>query len=405
MHTLSSFVFLSFTIFHEDGRQAPPSALDGAKERGQKFVVFGTVVAPLTTDARAKLISLDVRLKGRIPPCLPKSLEGGAPEALPWITALSLPAPTAKGGTNSKGGRGSSKKSRPRTKANGKKPPPGPEPLPGGKRSASTVDPSGGSGTASGGNDGEGGRHGDMRSSVTPSNKRPRKGNGKCSQEESPDIIGKPNEKTTDRQIGYPLPPHQLLGAGISAEGRGQNGSSLPPAQRGGVSPGTPKTKAASGPSSTSAHSKDGITDGNAVPPQGGNRKRKAGESVGSASAIANKRVKPPPSFSLATFVGGLDGSETRGVPGAEFVGASFRRGRKDGLLLYYVDKAPRDYPFEYESKAAGAASLDWSYMRKHLKVDAFCMETFRWYGAKVAEVSVERQQVKVRLAHVEMLT
>jgi len=34
--------------------------------------------------------------------------------------------------------------------------------------------------------------------------------------------------------------------------------------------------------------------------------------------------------------------------------------------------------------------------MRKHLKVDAFCMETFRWYGAKVAEVSEERRQVKV---------
>ena len=59
--------------------------------------------------------------------------------------------------------------------------------------------------------------------------------------------------------------------------------------------------------------------------------------------------------------------------------------------------RQPRDYPFEYESKAAGAASLDWSLMRKHLKVDAFCMETFRWYGAKVADVSQERRQVKVR--------
>lgn len=110
----------------------------------------------------------------------------------------------------------------------------------------------------------------------------------------------------------------------------------------------------------------------------------------------ASKKPKPPPSFSMATFSGGLDGSEARGVPSAEYVGSSFRRGRKDGLLLYYVERAPRDYPFEYESKAAGAASLDWSLMRKHLKVDAFCMETFRWYGAKVAEVSEERKQVKV---------
>ncbi|CAN0543406.1 unnamed protein product, partial [Ectocarpus sp. 12 AP-2014] len=98
----------------------------------------------------------------------------------------------------------------------------------------------------------------------------------------------------------------------------------------------------------------------------------------------------------MATFSGGLDGSEGRGIPSAEFVGSSFRKGRKDGLLLYYVEKAPRDYPFEVESKAAGAASLDWSVMRKNLKVDAFCMETFRWYGAKVAEVSEERKQVKV---------
>lgn len=110
----------------------------------------------------------------------------------------------------------------------------------------------------------------------------------------------------------------------------------------------------------------------------------------------ASKKAKPPSSFSMAIFAGALDGSEARGIPKAEFVGSCFRKGRKDGLLLYYVEKAPRDYPFEFESKAAGAASLDWSVMRKHLKVDAFCMETFRWYGAKVAEVSEERKQVKV---------
>ncbi|CAM9362910.1 unnamed protein product, partial [Ectocarpus sp. 4 AP-2014] len=120
------------------------------------------------------------------------------------------------------------------------------------------------------------------------------------------------------------------------------------------------------------------------------------GDAGRDAAGPALKKPKPPPSFSMATFSGGLDGSEGRGIPSAEFVGSCFRKGRKDGLLLYYVEKAPRDYPFEVESKAAGAASLDWSVMRKHLKVDAFCMETFRWYGAKVAEVSEERKQVKV---------
>lgn len=135
-----------------------------------------------------------------------------------------------------------------------------------------------------------------------------------------------------------------------------------------------------------------------------GGKKRKASDGVGGSAGgaeadegeSASKKAKPPSNFSMAIFAGGLDGSEARGIPNAEFVGSCFRKGRKDGLLLYYVEKAPRDYPFEFESKAAGAASLDWSVMRKHLKVDAFCMETFRWYGAKVAEVSEERKQVKV---------
>ncbi|CAM9696123.1 unnamed protein product, partial [Choristocarpus tenellus] len=99
-----------------------------------------------------------------------------------------------------------------------------------------------------------------------------------------------------------------------------------------------------------------------------------------------------------AAFVGGLDGSESRGVPGGEFVGSCFRRQREAGLLLYYVDKAPKDFPFEFESKTAGAAGLNWDEMGKDIKVDAFCMETFRWYGAKVSDVSLDRHQVKVRV-------
>ena len=128
----------------------------------------------------------------------------------------------------------------------------------------------------------------------------------------------------------------------------------------------------------------------------GAHKKRKANSAGKSGSTPPLKKTTLQPSFSMAAISMRLDGTEARGVPSAEFVGHCFRRGRKDGLLLYYVDRAPRDYPLEYESKIAGASSMDWSMMRKDLKVDALCMETFKWYGAKVAEVSLERRQVKV---------
>ena len=133
----------------------------------------------------------------------------------------------------------------------------------------------------------------------------------------------------------------------------------------------------------------------------GAPKKRKANASKKSESTPPPKKRTLPPSFSMAAISMRLDGTEAHGVPSAEFVGNPFRRGRKDGLLLYYVDKAPGEHPLEYESKIAGASSMDWSMMRKDLKVDALCMETFKWYGAKVAEVSLERRQVKVSCARV----
>lgn len=135
----------------------------------------------------------------------------------------------------------------------------------------------------------------------------------------------------------------------------------------------------------------------------GGSGKKRGVSAVDKASAVGKgasettqNKLRPPSNFSLAAFSGGLDGSEIQGVPSSEYVGSSLRRGRDDGLLLYYADKAPRDYPLECESKVAGASSLDWSKMEKNVKVDAFCMETFKWYGAKVAEVSADRKRVKV---------
>lgn len=443
-------------------------------------MAFGTLVAPLTADARAKLILLDQRLKGRLPPCLPKSLEGAAPEALPWI-AVSTPTPVGRGaGGASRGGRGgAAKKSpKPRVKTTGKR--------------AANFDPAGGgagvggahggegggsegggdgSGVWGGGTDGGGwgeyggGHDGMWDGGASSGDKRPRKGNaaGKWGPDDSSrqdmgaagggEGAYSPYHSEQGMRVGgFPMergnangsPPQGRLGMPMSMQmpmpmpmplGPGGNPrpAPLPPVMDRMPMPmpmvlgpgGNPRPAPVAygndrmsvpmsmsmpmlvGPGGASrpapvAHANDS-SDGAPVlptlpPPPGGSKKRKAGDNGGaSGGSLSNKRPKPPSSFSYAGFAGGLDGSETRGVKGAEFVGAAFRRGRTDGLLLYYVDKAPRDYPFEYESKAAGAASLDWTFMRKDLKVDAFCMETFRWYGAKVAEVSVERKQVKVR--------
>ncbi|CAM9197205.1 unnamed protein product, partial [Ectocarpus sp. 8 AP-2014] len=124
----------SFSIYYEDGRLAPPRALDSAKERGQTFVAFGTLVAPLTTDASLKLISLDARLKCRVPPCLPKSLVGGGPEPLPWVAAAggasATPStPKGGGGTSGRGGKGGAssgggKKQHPKARQKATPPPP-----------------------------------------------------------------------------------------------------------------------------------------------------------------------------------------------------------------------------------------------------------------------------------------
>lgn len=357
-------------------------------------------MAPLTDDARMKLVSLDVRLKGRVPPCLPKSLDGGSPEPLPWVPVAASAAVTPRGGAG-----GSGKK--PKPKAKGGKPP-----LGGNEEGA--AGPWGGAAMEGsdawrhdGGGDGGGGGSGGMWDAQPSDGKRARKSNARY--EDSPDrrhYHGNHPQQGggSFERPAYPHhpspPPQPNMDRSLLLEGRGQNGSQHADAAQGGVGPGAATGRL--GPSSG---------DGGPGPPPplvavtsstpvAGGKKRKAGGGGGGADALVGsspKKPKPPPSFSLATFAGGLDGSETRGLPSAEFVGSCFQRGRKDGLLLYYVDKAPRDYPFQYESKAAGAASLDWSLMRKHLKVDAFCMETFRWYGAKVADVSQERQQVKVR--------
>lgn len=403
----------------------PPLALDGAKERGQRFVVFGTVVAPLTPDARAKLFSLDVRLKGRIPPCLPKSLQGGAPEPLPWVGSLLPTPPAPKGGGGSKAGKGSTtKKPRSRPKTSGKQASKndGGSALDSGHMGSMETEAGRAAGHAGGtqsvvgmGVDDEGmfgGSHSpgskrplahkDGPASSTPASKKARKGGNKlATSDKTPETSGGTGSSATsgsDRKDGLLLPAHQLLaGMGASDVSR-ENGNPSELVSHKGFPPLAPATPSRPGEDAGAMMPQakgGGGADGGGNASMSGPKKRKGGDS-GAAAVTAGKKTKLPPSFSLAAFVGGLDGSETRGVTGAEFVGSSFRRGRKDGLLLYYVDKAPRDYPFEYESKAAGAASLDWSYMRKHLKVDAFCMETFRWYGAKVAEVSIERQQVKV---------
>ena len=402
---LSSYV--SFSIYHEDGRPAPPKALDSAKERGETFVAFGTLVAPLTDDSRMKLVSLDVRLKGRVPPCLPKSLDGGAPEPLPWVPVAASAAVTPRGGGGGGGG-GGGKKPKPKAKGGGK-PPIGPSSEGAGGARGGPAEGSdmwrydGGCGGAAGGGGGSG-----MWDGQPSDGKRARKSNARY--EDSPDKRhhhghhpqqggGSSFERSPYQQ--HPPPPHPTMERSLLVEGRPQNGSQHSEGAQGGAGPGAP-------PFLLGASSGDGgpcppspLVAASSPTPVTGSKKRKAcGGGGGGADAITGsspKKPKPPPSFSLATFAGGLDGSETRGLPQAEFVGSCFQRGRKDGLLLYYVDKAPRDYPFEYESKAAGAASLDWSLMRKHLKVDAFCMETFRWYGAKVADVSQERRQVKVR--------
>ena len=44
--------------------------------------MFGTVVAHISNVEKAKLQSLDKRLKGNIPPCLSKNLYHGAPKPL-----------------------------------------------------------------------------------------------------------------------------------------------------------------------------------------------------------------------------------------------------------------------------------------------------------------------------------
>lgn len=402
---LASLVQRSFAIYYEDGRPAPPSALDSAKERGENFVAFGTLVAPLTDDARMKLISLDSRLKGRIPPCLPKSLNGGAPEPLPWISvAVTAPAGAkAVAAGRGKGAASSAKKAKPR-----------------GKGAITSPSATGGDGTSEWGGLGEGGvmwgegpgegmlgeqqqrqreRQQQQQHPQQPDGKRARKSNVRY--DDSPVKYHRQKGDSTGRagQGHYRSPPgHKPTGELVSPGGeeavRSESIVGTPPVQSMG-NPNGPASKGATSPGGTitSAFAASSST-------AAGSKKRKASNGgAAEASGSACKKAKPPPSFSLAAFSGGLDGSETRGVPSAEFVGSCFRRGRKDGLLLYYVEKAPRDHPFEYESKAAGAASLDWSLMRKHLKVDAFCMETFRWYGAKVAEVSQERQQVKVSKA------
>lgn len=414
--------FNSFSIYYEDGRPAPPRALDSAKERGETFVAYGTLVAPLTADVRAKLVALDMRLKGRIPPCLPKRSDGAALEPLPWV---STPAPTAtaKGAStgtgtgagaggaasSARGGRGGAKKPRPRVKAEHA------PSKPGGAGASGVGDwgqghPDGpysrwghggnadGSGGIWGGGDDGGGYDGGDGGGSAGGGKRPRKSTARWSPDEDPErrmqvypAVGGGGEGGR----GSPYTPeyHHMYdgrGMGYPMERVAENGAGpLPP-------PPPLQLPVQAGGGGAGGTLEAMSLDSSAAPGGATNAKKRKAE-ASSAAAASNKRQKPPPSFSYAAFVGGLDGSETRGVPGTEFVGSSFRRGREDGLLLYYVDRAPRDYPFEYESKAAGAASLDWSCMCKLLKVDAFCMETFRWYGAKVAEVSIERQQVKVR--------
>lgn len=391
-------------------------------------------MAPLTADARGKLVSLDFRLKGRIPPCLPKRSDGAAPEPLPWVS-VSSPTPTGKiGGTAGarggaataaspvKVGRGVAKKAKPRGQAGstaaGKRP----------DVAADDAVASGGGAWGGGGDGGDdrwshrggspdgggemwdsGGGNGGGEGGGSAGSKRPRKSNSKWSSDNTPEKMMQMHSAGGGGGDGYMYPPdHMTDGGGYAGAGSylrnsgyagggsggypmerfGDDGSGLPP---------PPPLQIPMSGGEGAAGAPGAVSIDSPVQPGGTASSGKKRKAESGAATAANKRQKPPPNFSLAAFVGGLDGSETRGVVGSEFVGSSFRRGRKDGLLLYYVDRAPRDYPFEYESKAAGAASLDWSYMSKHLKVDAFCMETFRWYGAKVAEVSVERQQVKVR--------
>ena len=59
--------------------------------------MFGTVVTPISNVTKAKLKSLDKRLKGSISPCLPNNLYHGSPKPLLWMP-VAAPTPAAAKG-------------------------------------------------------------------------------------------------------------------------------------------------------------------------------------------------------------------------------------------------------------------------------------------------------------------
>jgi hypothetical protein len=81
----------------------------------------------------------------------------------------------------------------------------------------------------------------------------------------------------------------------------------------------------------------------------------------------------------------------------AYHIGSVMRAYRQQGLLVYYVEAAPRDYYLEYESTESHdiaapnreeiALNFDRSALAVGSKIDTFCESTFKWYGAVVKAV------------------
>jgi hypothetical protein len=81
----------------------------------------------------------------------------------------------------------------------------------------------------------------------------------------------------------------------------------------------------------------------------------------------------------------------------AYHIGSVMRAYRQQGLLVYYVEAAPREYYLEYESTESHdiaapnreelALNFDRSALAVGSKIDTFCESTFKWYGAVVKAV------------------
>jgi hypothetical protein len=88
----------------------------------------------------------------------------------------------------------------------------------------------------------------------------------------------------------------------------------------------------------------------------------------------------------------------------AYHIGSVMRAYRQQGLLVYYVEAAPRDYYLEYEStephdiaapnREEIALNFDRSALAVGSKIDTFCESTFKWYGAVVKAVLADGTKV-----------